>query len=230
MSGVVDDGVDAMWCEAPHLLGHAVTVRDGLDAELAQEVVVHGARGAYHLRPARLRDLHGEVAYAAARAVDEHGLPGAQVRGVHERLRGGERGERQRCSLLERQALGHARELPRRRGGELGIPAPRAREPGHAEHAVAGREQRDPAAHLRHDSRHVPAEGERWRPGIRGRASPLPSLPVHRIHPGGMDLDEHLGGNRRWTLDINEPEHLRPAELGDLHRPHVAMKTFFNSV
>ena len=77
----------------------AVVVDHFVGAQGPQEVVFGGAGGADDVRAAGLGDLHGEVAHAAGRRVDQDPLPGADFGGFDQRLVGGERGQRQRAGL-----------------------------------------------------------------------------------------------------------------------------------
>jgi hypothetical protein len=123
--------------------------------------VLGGAGGAQDVRAPRLGDLRGDVADAAGGRVDQHPLAGSDAGGVDQRLPRGERHERQRGRVGERQAGRLADEVPRRRRDVLGVRAGLTREPRHAEHLVAGAEQRHPEADLLDHARHVEAGDRR---------------------------------------------------------------------
>jgi hypothetical protein len=43
-------------------------------------------------------------------------------------------------------------------------------------------------------------------------------LPVQRVDPGGADRDAHLALAGRLDRTLDDPQHLRPAELRECHR------------
>ena len=149
-------------------------------AELAQEVVLGGARGADDVRAARLGDLHGEVADAAGGGVDQHPLPRPDVGGVDQGLPGGERGQRQRGrpatwsrpAGLRGEGAGGA-------GDVLGVGAGAVRVGQHAEDLVARLEEGDAEADRLDDAGDVPAEDERRL--AAGQPPAAAVLPVGRV-------------------------------------------------
>src|SRR5699024_904711 len=70
----VDGGVDAARLELAYALEEAIAVRDGLGAELAEQVVVGGARRRDHASAAATGKLDGRDADAAGSVVHEQGV------------------------------------------------------------------------------------------------------------------------------------------------------------
>ena len=131
--------------------------------------------------PSDLGDLHGERAHASRRAVDQDLLPRLNLSLVAKTLQRGDRRDRDRCRLLERQVgrlqhhgpiLGNAhdtrprprssRRIPRRPGGTASRscrplrPSPRSRRPaGDLRLAQPGPEAHD----VRRASHVVPVQG-----------------------------------------------------------------------
>ena len=69
-------------------------------AELGEPVVAAGPGGADHVGAEVLGELDRQVPDTAGGGVDQHALPGPDVRGVHQGLPRGERGQRHRRGLL----------------------------------------------------------------------------------------------------------------------------------
>src|SRR4029450_9982752 len=99
---------------------------------------------------------------------------------VNERLPGGQAGERKASGLLVCERIRGPGELARRGGDVLGIGAGEAREPGHAEAAVADGEAGERAGGLLPPPGDVPAEDE-GRLAYRTRVAAIAAgLPVDR--------------------------------------------------
>ena len=163
-------------------------------AELAQEPVLGGRGGAPDLGPARLGDLHGQVADAAGGGVDEHTRPGAELQRVDDGLPGGQPGQGHGARRHEVDAVGDALDLARGRGGELRVGVGRVGEARHAEDPVAHLEAGDPGAHLHDLAGEVPAQDQGPAGGeAAAHAAPLEGLPVDRVDPRRADANEDLG-------------------------------------
>src|SRR6202008_2699611 len=68
----------------------------------------------------------------------------------------------------------------------------------------------------------VPADRDRELARARRRHPTPARLEVDRVHPGGADPHLDLGRDRLRSLDLLEPQHLRPAELMLDDRLHEA--------
>ena len=95
------------------------------------------------------------------------------------------------------------------RGGRdvLGVGAGGPGEHRHAEHLIADPEPVDPWHNFLDDPRNVPAEDEGRLAEQREHAGADERL--HRIHAGGLDADQNLGGKRLGTGNLLELQHLR---------------------
>lgn len=210
----VDDDIDV----AHDLLEADLrVVHDLVRAQLAQPVVLRGARRADDMGPEVLGELHRQVSHAARRRVDQYPLTRFHARRVHERLPGGQARQRHGRRRVVVDRAGLERELPRGRRHILGVRGGRTREPGHPVHLVAHLQRVHTEADLRHDTGHVPAQDERRCAEETGHATALTGLPVDRIHARRVDPYQHLGGNRGGPRAFGEAQHLGAAEgvLGD---------------
>ena len=187
-----------------------------------EEVGLLAPRGGEDVGAARRGDLHGEVADPARAAVDQHVVALLHADRVDDDLPGGQPGQRQRPRLLDRERVRLALEVARGRGDELGVGARFAREPGHAEDLVADLEAGHATAHLGHLAADVPADRDREVPHARRRSPSHARLEVDRVDPGGADPHLDLGRDRLRSVDLLEPQHLRPTELMLDDRLHEA--------
>ena len=171
-----------------------------------------------HVRAAGLGDLHGEVADAAGRGVDQRPLAGAQVRRVDQRLPGRQGGQRDGAGrhVVHVGRLGGER--ARRADHVLGERAHAERVRQHAEHLVAGREQGHPQADRLDHAGGLPAQHERR---IAEEPAGRPVLPVGGVQAGRVHPDEDLRGAGLRPVQLDDPQHLRPAQHVLPHRPHL---------
>src|SRR5438270_159520 len=89
-------------------------------ADRSDRLDVVRAADAGHVRAERLRDLHGERADAARRAVDEDALTRSELALVAKTLQRGEARHRDRRGLLEAEVDRLRRDVVRSRGHVLG--------------------------------------------------------------------------------------------------------------
>jgi 5-methyltetrahydropteroyltriglutamate--homocysteine methyltransferase len=185
-------------------------------------VVVRGLRE--HPAARTHRQLGGEATDRAAGAGDQQGA--ARRRGDEvEGLPSGERVERQGRRRRVVDGLGQGRQPRRvdRRRLRVGAHAPADPPEGdHAEHAVAGAEVVDVAAHRGHLAREVPARHERR----RQVGHPRPRLARSRAEIGRVDVrraDAHddLTGRRRGVGALREAQDLGTAEGAHLCHMHA---------
>ena len=213
--GLAADEVEHDVDVANGLLDRAEAVVDRLvGAQLGEEPVLGRAGRADHVRTARLRDLHGEMADATGGSQHEHALSGLNVGCLHQRLPRRQSGERKRGGLDVGQPLGCAGELARGRSHVLRVGGCFTGEARHSEDPVSHGESRDAEAQSLHRAGDVPADGERR---LAEEAAAQAHLPVHGVDAGGGHAHEHLRRRRLGLRSVDELEHLRPAErlLGD---------------
>jgi hypothetical protein len=104
-----------------------------IDAERPQELVLVASCRADHVRAASLRDLRREVPDATGRGVNQDSFAGPHVRGVHQRLPGGQAGEGKGGGLDVGHPVGDARELPSARRHVFRVGGGLMREARHSE-------------------------------------------------------------------------------------------------
>ena len=146
-------------------------------------------------------ELDGEMADAAARAVDHDALPGLQPAVVEEALPGAQGGERQGRGLEVVERLRLRRERRGRNDGVLGGRAV-AVERRQREDLVAGR-----------DSVHVRADRlDHARELVRRRRRKPVDRPLELVagERGGVDPDERLAWFRHGHVDLLEHEPVDP--------------------
>ncbi|MFY9913905.1 MAG: hypothetical protein WAK18_04495 [Nocardioidaceae bacterium] len=164
--------------------------------------MVAGAGGADHGRTPQLRQLDGDTADTTGRRMDEHPVSCTYLGGVDELL-GGQPDQRERAGADEVHSVRHLGHGADGRGNELGK--------GPVLHVVLAVVRRHPVAgsHLGHgwsDRDHltgdVPAGNQRQ--VMRERALQVAGhdLPVHRVDPGGGDLDQDVVGAHQRVVDL----------------------------
>ncbi len=139
-------------------------------------------------------ELHRDAPDAAGGSVHQQHVAGADVQPVEGALRG-QAGQRQPPGLRPVQAAGLAGHRRRGHGDVLrerpGVHAVLA---GVGHHLVPDRELGGVRAGRDDHPGHVPAGDDREH-GVHHPVEPAGHhLPVHRVHPGGPDLDQHLPG------------------------------------
>lgn len=171
---VGDDVLEVRGAVVDHLVG----------AQVAQQLVLGGARGADHVRAAGLGDLHGQVADAAGRRVHQDPLTGRDPGRVDQRLPGGQGRQRQcgRLHVVQRGRL--AGEVPGGGGHVLGVRAGLLREAGHPVHLVAHPVQGDARSDGLDGARDVPADGGTGPRGSGRRSRGSSSPPGSRRRRG----------------------------------------------
>jgi len=97
-----------------------------------------GAGGADQVRTPRLGDLDREMADPTRCGVDQGAIALPHSRRIHHGLPGGEAGERKAARVRIGKGVRGERQLPGRGGDEFGVGLGEAREPRHAEDAIAG--------------------------------------------------------------------------------------------
>ncbi len=160
--GLAADEVEHDVDVADGLLDRAEAVVDRLvGAQLGEEPVLGRTGRADHVRAARLRDLHGEMADATCGSQHEHALSGLNVGRLDQRLPRRQPGERKRGGLDVGEPLGYAGELARGRSHVLRVGGCFTGEARHSEDPVPHRESRGAEAQSLHRAGDVPADGER---------------------------------------------------------------------
>ena len=177
-------------------------VDDVVGPDRADQLHVLRAGHAGDLGAEGFRDLHGERADPARRAVDQDGLAGLDLARVAEQLEGRRRGHPDRGRLLEGQVGGLLDEVAFGRAGELGE---RAGAP--AEHLVAGAEGRHVGPDRFHGARDVrPRDRVPGRSQTRGEAHDERRAghddPVAEVDGCRVDPDEHLIGADLGHVDV----------------------------
>lgn len=202
-----------------------IAVVDGLvDADRAQELVLRRAGRAEDVSAARLRDLHGQVADAARRAVDENTLSRPDVRDADQRLPRGQPGERESGGFDVGEALGLADEVSRWGDHVVRVCGGLPREQGQAEYLVADVDLGRAETELLDDARDVPAQ----RVGRLAHEDLVrPRLPVDRVDPGRVHPHKHLGRAGWRPVGLDHTQHFGSAELLLGHRSHRLLLSVF---
>ncbi len=187
----VEDHVDAAALGgAEELLLELQVSRRGdvgvIDPQLSQGLPLAGAGAREHLGSQLTGQLHCRHADPSGCRVDQHCLPGLELRQIHQGVVSGQEGDRHRRRFHERPALGHPDDH------SLVGHRDRAERPGHeAHHPVARRDIRHPRADLEHHSRALAADRR------------LPRVEIERdqhiseVQPGGPHADTDLSGGER---------------------------------
>jgi hypothetical protein len=185
-------------------------VDDVVSTQAADEVDLAGAGRGHHVRASCLGDLDRDVADAAARGLDEHPGPGADVRDLHQRLPRGQSDQRQGGGCLVVEPVGDASEVGGRGDDELGVGGRRIGEARHAQHPVTDLETLYAPADRAYHSGDVPPHGER-RLAEDGEV-PGSDVGVDRVDPDRCDGDEDVALSDSRGRRLGDLEDLRTTE------------------
>ena len=166
-------------------------IDEAIDADLSSCCSLRRAAGADHVRAGRPRELDGQRADTARRAVDEHGLTGAQLPVFEETLPSREPGDRERRGdgvVDVRRQRGEVACLHRRVLGEGSVAAPVRQ----SEDPLTDRQAGGPVAQLGYHTRQL-VPGDARCPIMSGAIGPR-SRPrqLARCEPGRVHADEHV--------------------------------------
>lgn len=181
-----------------------------VSAQGVQEFVIGRAGGADHVRAARFRDLHREVADAARRGMDQHPLPLLHIRRIDQGLPGGERRQRDGRGLNVIEVGGFAGERAGRSGHVLGGRAVPVRVGEHAEDLVTGLEEGHADTDGDDLAGDVPAEDERRRGQEQSGAATV--TPVGGVEGGGAHAHQNLARTGLRNRALHLGQHLGAAE------------------
>ena len=224
IDGAVADGVerdgDPVGRGSAEVVGEAVPVGEGLDAESAQQCVVARGGRAEHACSPQHAELGGEDADSARGTTDQHHVVRGDALGLHARDGGAPR-DVQGAGFEEGQAVGDANELAGidhevvclrvvPQSAEDGVPDPPA--------VHIGAEPLDGAGEVV-----AVAGGEPALVGIAHREA-AEQLPVHRVHSGGRDAHEHLVVCRPGDRTMLDLEHLGAAEPAEHHTSRCGVR------
>ena len=191
-------------------VGQAVRrgVDHGVRAELEREVALGLARGHrdHAARAERLAELHRQRADAAGRGDDHDGLARLDARACLVEVPRGQALEQQRQGGGVVDAVGDRERERARRGRVLGV-------------AAVAAERDDTLARVLAHARDLRARDKRERRLRQVAVGALVRVGV--VEPGAADLDQDLGLGRLGHRDVDELEHLGPAERLHLDRAHV---------
>ena len=195
-------------------------VDDLVGARGGDALAAAGAGGGDHVRPGPLGQLHRVAADGAARAVDEHALPGLELRVVEECLPGGEADHRERRGVRERDARRRRRQDVGRCDDVLGGRAVG----GHRQERddrIADRDALDAVAEGVDGAGDVDAGRVRQRHRERALQVAAADAAVHRVERRRGDAEADFAGAGDGLLDVLVAEDVGVAELVETHCLHL---------
>lgn len=209
----VEHRVDPVRGDLPYLLDEFVAVAHGRRSQgLDERLAGLGACPDHPCAP-RDGDLDGEVSDTARRPVHQHGVARGHLKAVHDRLVGGQPGDRQSGGLGPAQVPRLAHQLARFGRDLLRVGAVvHGLVPDEADHLVARPESRRRGSGLLDDPGQVPSGCHREE-GVheRIRVSGLEGQ-VRRVERGCLDSHQHEIGEHLRIRNVDDFKDLGTAE------------------